>query len=240
MKRTFFWLAVVGVVFGSSCATVDESNKYETVNPVPRTGWWLERFEEVNARVRRAQDTELIFIGDSITQRWEWENGGAAVWEEYYGHRKALNLGFGGDRTQNVLWRLEQGNIQGLNPKVAVLMIGTNNARHNTSEETATGIVAICRKLRSKLAETKILLLAIFPRGERPNELRAKNEGASRLARKIADGKMIHYLDIGSEFLEPDESISKEMMFGYIHPTPKGYRVWAEAMEPKLAELLAD
>jgi beta-glucosidase len=237
MRRLFIFACIV---LFTSCTQVRDAAHHETTNPVPRTGWWLDRFQMVNDRVRHAPDAELIFIGDSITQRWEWPNGGAAVWQTYYAPRNALNLGFGGDRTQNVLWRLQHGNIDGLRPKVAVLMIGTNNARHNTPQQTADGIIAICKILRKQLPSTKILLLAIFPRGQMPDELRQKNALASELASKIADDKMIHYLDIGSAFLQPDGSISDKTMFGYIHPTPAGYQLWAEAMEPKLAELLSE
>ena len=116
-----------------------------------------------------------------------------------------MNLGIGGDRTQHVLWRLDNGNIEGIKPKVAVLMIGTNNSNgnDNTAEEIADGIKAIVEKLREELPETKVLLLAVFPRGEKPNPQREKNAKASEMASKLADGKKVHYLDIGPKFLEP-------------------------------------
>jgi beta-glucosidase len=182
----------------------------------------------------------MIFIGDSITH--SWENNGKEVWQKYYGHRNAVNMGFSGDRTQHVLWRLDNGNIEGIAPKVAVIMIGTNNSNRddNTSKEIADGMIAICKKLRTKLPRMKILLLAVFPRAEKPCPQREKIAKANKIASKIADGRMIHYLDIGPKFLEPDKSISKEIMPDFLHLTPKGYKIWATAIEPAVAKLMGE
>ena len=121
-------------------------------------------------------------------------------------------------------------------------MIGTNNSNGDdkTAEEIADGIIAICKVIREKCPKTKILILAIFPRGPEPSEQREKNEKASLLASKMADGKMIHYLDINDEFLTKDGFLSKKIMPDYLHPNEEGYRIWAEAMEPKVAELMGD
>ncbi|HEX3726224.1 MAG TPA: GDSL-type esterase/lipase family protein, partial [Pirellulales bacterium] len=130
-----------------------------TVVPVPRDGGWMQRHESFNDRVKQGH-VDLIFIGDSITQGWE--GGGAKdIWQKYYGQRDAVNLGIGGDRTQHVLWRLDHGNVDGISPKLAVLMIGTNNSngKDNTAEEIAAGIEAIVKKLRAKLPQTKVLIL---------------------------------------------------------------------------------
>src|SRR4051812_41595863 len=134
----------------------------DAVIPAPREGNWMKRHESFNERVKQG-NADLIFIGDSITQGWE--GNGKNVWAEYYAKRNAVNLGIGGDRTQHVLWRLDHGNIDGINPKLALLMIGTNNSGNNTSEQIADGIKAIVEKLRAKLPNTKVLILAIFPRG---------------------------------------------------------------------------
>jgi lysophospholipase L1-like esterase len=212
-----------------------ESKTHSAVTPANRD---KPRHRAFNARVKQG-NVDLIFIGDSITH--SWENEGKDVWEEYYGHRNAVNLGIGGDRTGHVLWRLDNGNIDGISPKVAVVMIGTNNhPPRNTGEEVADGIIAICKKLRTKLPKTNILLLAIFPRAAKPCAMREELAKANKIASRIADGKMIHYLDIGDKFLEPDGSISKETMHDYLHLTPKGYKIWAEAIEPKLAELMGE
>jgi beta-glucosidase len=140
-----------------------------------------------------------------------------------------------------VLWRLDHGNIDGISPKVAVVMIGTNNSGANTSEEIADGVTAIAEKLRAKLPETKVLLLGIFPRGPDTNDPRRKvNEGANERIAKLADDKMVYYLDIGPVFLNEDGTLSREVMPDLLHLNEPSYRRWAEAIEPKLAELLGE
>lgn len=238
MKRKLLVTTLV-VVFLSTVVPVVGAEKHSAVAPVHRHSWWTLRHWAVNERAKQG-NVDMIFIGDSITH--SWENNGKEVWQKYYEHRKAVNLGFSGDRTQHVLWRLDNGNIDGISPKVAVVMIGTNNSDgdDNTAEEIADGIIAICKKLQAKLPRTKILLLAVFPRAEKPCPQREKIAEANKIASKIADGKMIHYLDIGPKFLEPDESISKEIMPDYLHLTPKGYQIWAEAIEPTVAKLMGE
>lgn len=245
MKRNLLSLCVSLLVLSTTLASCTseqelafeavESKRHSAVTPANRD---KPRHRAFNERVKQG-NVDLIFIGDSITH-W-WERAGKDVWDKYYGHRRAVNLGIAGDRTQHVLWRLDNGNIDGISPKVAVVMIGTNNhPPRNTGEETADGIIAICKKLRMKLPETKILLLGIFPREPKPCAMREELAKASKIASKIADGKKIYYLDIGDKFLEPDGSISKDVMNDYLHLAPKGYQIWAAAMEPKLAELMGE
>ena len=218
------------------------------VAPAPRTQMvfgnrgetWMGRFYE-NYRQLRAGDVDLLLIGDSITHGWE--RGGSATFEKYYGHRNAVNLGFGGDRTQHVLWRLIEGELQEIapSPKVAVVMIGTNNTNSDTPNEIAAGIRAICNTLRGQLPETKILLLAIFPRGSEAGDWRRGiNEATNGLIAELDDGEWIHYLDIGDSFLEPDGDLPDSIMPDALHPNERGYEIWAEAMEPMLARLMAD
>lgn len=235
-------LACIGLVVGSfllaGCAA--EVKRHAAVTPAPREdGGWRQRHESFNARVAQG-NVDLIFIGDSITHAWE--STGKDVWAKYYAKRNAVNLGIGGDRTQHVLWRLDHGNIDGISPKAAVLMIGTNNSNGNdfTAEEIGDGITAIVRRLRSRLPATRILILAIFPRGPQPSPQREKNAAASAIARGLADGKMIHYMDIGVHFLHPDGSLPKDIMPDYLHLTPQGYQIWAIAIEGKLRELLGE
>jgi beta-glucosidase len=222
---------------------------HAAVTPVSKENeaWWKQRHESFNAKAAEAArngDIDIIFLGDSITQGWE--NEGKDVWAKHYSPRGALNLGIGGDRTQHVLWRLDHGNIDGLDkpahghaPKLVVVMIGTNNSNgeDNTAEEIADGNKAIVAKLREKLPETKVLLLAIFPRGETPNPQREKNARASELASKIADGTMVHFLDNGPTFLTVDGTLTKEIMPDALHLSPKGYQIWADAIEAKVKEL---
>src|SRR5688572_3759159 len=157
----------------------------DAIVAAPRDANWKKRHESFNERVKQG-NADLLFIGDSITQGWE--RAGKAVWDEFYARRNAVNLGISGDRTQHVLWRLDHGNIEGIQPKLAVLMIGTNNASTNTSEQIGAGITAIVEKLRAKLPQTKVLILAIFPRGpDKENAQRKVNEGANAIVQKLAD-----------------------------------------------------
>lgn len=212
------------------------------VVPVPRTDEkGTNRFLELNQRVKEnAGQAQLIFVGDSITQGWE--GNGKQVWAKYYAHRNALNLGIGSDHTQHVLWRLDHGNLDGLHPKVAVVLIGVNNApdETNTPRMLLEGVTAVVSKLRTKLPVTKILLLGIFPLREDFNPQRAKVLQVNQALHKLDDGKWVHFLDFGHIFLARDGRIPKDIMRDFLHPSSYGYELWAEAMEPKLAELLGD
>lgn len=225
---------------------------HEAVTPVVRPGkdWWMPRHQEKVARVAQG-NVDLLMIGDSITH--SWEKSGKEVWDKYYAPRNAVNLGFSGDRTQHVLWRLENGEIDNINPKLAVLMIGTNNSNRDdyTAEQIADGIKAIVCTLRKRLPETKVLILAIFPRGDAVqrkdkehgatyNDQWAKNDKASRLASEMADGKMIFYLDINKAFLNDEGVLTREIMPDLLHPKEKGYLLWAETMEPTIAKLMGE
>jgi lysophospholipase L1-like esterase len=207
--------------------------------PVPRDDtWWQERHEAMNERVA-AGDVDLIFIGDSITQGWEGH--GNEVWEEYYGNRNAVNLGISGDRTQHVLWRLANGNIDGIAPKLAVVMIGTNNYLDNSAEEIGGGIQAVVRSLRSRLPETKVLLLGIFPREQQPGPVRDKLLEASEVASKAAaQDAMVRYLDLSAAFLDDEGALPAAIMPDYLHPQAEGYTIWAAMIEPHVAELMGD
>jgi len=232
-------IASLAVLVLSSQVLAAEQKKHSAVEPAHRHSWWTLRNDAVNERVKQG-NVDLLMIGDSITH--SWENAGKKYWDKYYAPRNAVNMGFSGDRTQHVLWRLEHGHLEGISPKLAVLMIGTNNSNgdDNTAEEIADGIIAICRKLQAECPRTKILILAIFPRGPEPSDQREKNAKASSLASKIADGKMIHYLDINDRFLTADGFLSKKVMPDYLHPNEAGYKIWAEAIEPKVAELMGE
>jgi beta-glucosidase len=204
--------------------------------------WWLQlheqKLQEKNRLVAAGTPPDVVFIGDSITQGWE--NEGRAVWQRHFA-RHALALGFGGDRTENVLWRLEQGEVDGISPKVAVLMIGTNNAGLRGPESTAAGVKHLLDQIRQRLPSTKVLLLAIFPRGEKPDDyLRGVNERVNKLIAGYADGRSVQYLDINASLLNPDGSLSRDVMPDLLHPSEKGYAIWQRAMAPTLQTLLAE
>lgn len=196
-----------------------------------------ERFNEIS----KEGTAELVFLGDSITQGWE--KSGKEVWEKYYGQRHAANFGVSGDRTEHVLWRLEHGNFDGLKPKLIVVMIGTNNTGHrqDPAEETAAGVKAILDQLRKKCPESKILLLAVFPRGPKADDkLRKLNDEINTLIAKFADEKTIFWKDINTRFLDADGNLSKDIMPDHLHPSAAGYAIWAEAIEPDVAKLLGE
>ena len=239
---TFVVLSLVGSLAGRAAAQKPDAPRKQpsSVRPEPRGDrGWQERHAAINDRLKKS-DTQLVLIGDSITHGWE--GAGRGVWEKFYAPRKAVNMGIGGDRTQHVLWRLIHGNFDLVKPKLAVVMIGTNNSNGNdyTAEEIGAGITAIVKTLRDKQPQMKVLILAIFPRGEKPNPQREKNAKASEIASKLADGQMIHYLDIGPKFLEADGTLSKEIMPDLLHLNEKSYAIWAEAIEPKVKELLGE
>lgn len=241
------WMFSLALVMGLASVSLAQEAKpdvkpevkpNDAVVPAPRDAGWMKRHESFNERVKKG-NVDLLLIGDSITQGWE--GNGKKVWEEFYGKRNAVNLGIGGDRTQHVLWRLDHGNVEGIKPKAAVLMIGTNNSGSNTSEQIAEGVKAIVDKLKEKLPETKVLVLAIFPRGANKDDARRKvNEGANALIAKLADDKQVYYLDIGAKFLKDDGTLSKEIMPDLLHLNEASYRIWAEATEPKVAQLLGE
>ena len=235
-------------VFALSQALLVAVAVAKDVKPNPATtpaarpdAWWQQRQESVNARVKQG-NVDLIFIGDSITHGWD--GAGKAVWQKFYGKRNAVNLGFGGDRTEHVLWRLDHGNIDGISPKLAVIMIGTNNAGHRPHQpaaQNAEGVKAVVEKVRTKLPQTKVLLLAIFPRGAGNNDpIRQINVKVNEMISKLADGKTVFYLDIGPKFLGPDGTLSKDIMPDRLHPNAKGYEIWAEAIEPTVAKLMGE
>ncbi|WP_337175321.1 platelet-activating factor acetylhydrolase IB subunit [Paludisphaera sp.] len=210
-----------------------------TTVPAPRQDeWWKERHQKHLEDVKKAREgagVDLILLGDSITQGW----GENEAWKKYYGPRKALNLGIGGDQTQHVLWRIQNGEIEGLNPKALMLMIGTNNAGSASAEDIAEGIEAIVAQLRKDLPDTDILLLGVFPRGEKPDDIRKKLTDVNARISKL-DGEKVHYLDIGSTFLNPDGTISKDIMPDFLHLSDRGYEMWAAAVEPTLKKLLKE
>jgi beta-glucosidase len=234
LPRRLVALVAVGLLGLSPLHAVESATE-----PAERTGGPADRFKLLNERVQAANGVcDILFIGDSITQGWE--GAGKPVWDQYYAGRKALNIGIGGDKTQHLLWRFENGNLAGLKPKVAVLMIGTNNSgeERNNSGDIVAGITKVVQALRTRLPETKILLLGIFPRGQNFNFQRGQLTQINQTIRKLADGDKVHWLDFGHEFLAADGTLPREIMPDYLHLSEQGYRLWAESMEDTLVRLL--
>jgi lysophospholipase L1-like esterase len=204
---------------------------------------WQERQAHFN-EISKQGEAELVFLGDSITQGWEGK--GKAAWEEYFAPLKAANFGIGGDRTEHVLWRLANGNFDGLNPKLVVLMIGTNNTGHQgregyvcSAEQTAAGVKQIVEALAKKCPNAKVLLLGIFPRGENAEDaFRQQNEATNALIQPLADGKKVFWMDLASVFLSEDGTLSREIMPDVLHLSEEGYQRWAKAIAPEVQRLL--
>jgi lysophospholipase L1-like esterase len=220
----------------SEQAVAASSGQPETVIPRYRTETeerWITRHKQKLEEVKKG-NFDLVLIGDSITAYGERQPS----YQHYFGKRKALNLGFGGDRTQNVLYRLRNGEIDGIFPKLAVLLIGTNNSG-NQPEDTVRGIQAIIAELRARLPATKILVLSILPRAAgTPND---NNMAVNQLLPTLADGETVMHLDMTSTFLHADGSLITELFHrDFVHVSDKGYQVWWETMEPLVSAVLGE
>jgi lysophospholipase L1-like esterase len=215
--------------------------------------------KDANGAFRRMHDSFLargkegpigtLFLGDSITAGW---TKAPHVWEHYYGKFQPANFGIGGDQTQHVIWRIENGELDGIHPKVVVLMLGTNNSGAHTAAEIAAADKKIVEMIRTKIPESKVLLLAIFPRGPRKNaegvvtetvaadaakRMDVINAANAELA-KLDDGKNVRFLNINAKFLGDDGKIPSIIMPDQLHPNAAGYQLWAEAMQPLLTQMM--
>jgi lysophospholipase L1-like esterase len=214
--------------------------------PAPRDPAWVKRHEGFVAQARQG-GIDVLFVGDSITDFWRRDDpktGGKKVWDANFAPLRAANFGISGDRTQHVLWRLENGELDGLQPRAVVLMIGTNNTGferdkvtpRNSVPEVVEGVAAVVRTLRIRLPSARILLLAIFPRGASPDDPQRAQVNTVNAA--IADGDRVRFLDLGPRFLAADGTLPPEIMPDFLHPGEKGYEIWAEAIRAPLAALL--
>jgi lysophospholipase L1-like esterase len=191
----------------------------------------LERTKKGNA--------DVVFLGDSITQGWG--GAGAPVWKERFEPLKAVNYGIGGDTTREVLYRLNDGALDGLKPKAVVLLIGTNNfgLSGDSVADTVKGVEAVVATVRKKAPGAKVLLLGIFPRDRGAGTAyRKKIAEANEAIAKLADGKAVVYLDVGKKFLAEDGSLPADIMPDALHLSEKGYGVWADAIDEPLKKML--
>jgi len=210
---------------------------------VPLGAGWVRRHEGFVAQAKQG-GIDVLFMGDSITDFWR--NRGSNVWNQYYAPMHAANFGISGDRTQHVLWRMDNGELDGIHPKVVVLMIGTNNTGNerdkktprNSVPEAIEGVQAVVADIRTRLPDSKILLLGIFPRGTLDDPQRAQVALINTVICKLDDGKMVKFLDIGSKFLDADGTLPKTVMPDLLHPNAHGYQIWADAMNPTLEAML--
>jgi beta-glucosidase len=177
----------------------------------------------------------LLFLGDSITD-W-WPRKGEFSWLKFAPYQPA-DFGIAGDRTEHLIWRITHGELDGIDPKVTVIMIGTNNVDRDTPQWAAAAIQKIIGIVQEKLPKTKILLLGVFPRDGHDSLHRQKNAAVNEIISKFANGDSIQYLDIGQSFLQPDGDISPQIMPDGLHPSEKGYELWYEAMQPQLEGMM--
>lgn len=219
-----------------------EAAKNTAIIPAPRAGGPMEMHKSF-VEIAKKGDVDVLFLGDSITQGWR----GKKAWSTFE-KMKPANFGIGGDRTEHVLWRLTEGKeLEGIKPKVVVLMIGTNNSGSNTAEQIAEGVKAIITEIHKQRPETKILLLGVFPRagGIKKEEtvapkanLNPKIAAINAIISKYDDGKKVKYLDIGPKFLNAEGGLEKAVMPDLLHLSEKGYQIWADAIKDELATLL--
>ena len=204
---------------------------------------WLARHAE-NLAVAKKGGVDILFLGDSITDGWRWGDHGDKLWAKHFAPRHAANFGIGYDRIQNVLWRIENGELENIAPKAVVLLIGTNNSGNednglprNSTPEIIAGISNLVRRIEFHLPAAKIILLGIFPRGQKSDPIRDQVKAVNAGISKLADDN-IKFLDLGEKFLKSDGSLPREVFPDLLHPNERGYQIWADAMEPALNDWL--
>ena len=242
------WLAAALAFAAGTPALADtkpDAPKNTATLPTPKTdGGWKNKHENF-VKIASQGGADVLFLGDSITEGWK--GNGKEVWKERFGPLKAVNFGISGDRTENVLWRLTEGKeLEGIEPKACVLMIGTNNLSPNKIDADITaGVTAVVKELHARKPKMKVLLLGIFPRGEKADDKsRGRIKGINADLAKLDDGKYVFFKDIGEKFLvdkdgkPTDGKLDKAVMNDFLHLTPAGYKIWADAVEPDLKKLL--
>lgn len=207
-------------------------------------GWWKARFEEKCALAQKG-GFDVLFVGDSITHAID--NGtDQGAFKTALAPATFADFGYSGDRTENVLWRLDHGELEGkLDPKVVMVMIGTNNTGHRMDppREIADGVSAIVGRLTARFPKARILLLDIFPRGADANDAGRKNNAAANALIAKLDGSAggrVHFFPIGDQFLDKDGKLPHDVMPDLLHPNAKGYAIWAKAVGPEIKRLLAE
>jgi lysophospholipase L1-like esterase len=233
-------LSLAALVLAAPAHAQDAKKENTAIKPAVKN----EERHKVFVDIAKKGHHDVVFLGDSITDAWGGEGhnaraSGTDVWKERFEQLHAVNFGIGGDRTQHVLWRIENGELEGYKPKAAVLMIGTNNLGANTDEEIAEGIKAVVEAIHKKQPHTKVLLLGIFPRGQQPTDKnRDRIKNINKTIAKLDDGgKTVKYLDFGDKLVEKDGTISKDIMPDFLHLTKKGYEIWADAIDKPLKDL---
>ena len=229
-------ISTAAVISALKIASVASNPTHINSAAVPSNRGTESYHQALNAEAKKG-NIDLLFIGDSITQAWKSE--GRGPWDERFAPLKAANFGLGGDKIEHVLWRLQNGNLDGIKPKVVVLLIGTNNVGRISSEDIAWGISAVVREINARLPESKVLLMGLFPRGETPEDkIRIQVKEVNEMISKLDDGKQVFFTDIGAQMLLPNGQISKEYLPDLLHLSGMGYKLWAESIQPKIDKFM--
>ena len=212
-----------------------------TTKPIDRKDkWWVDRHAAKLSLRDSMKTIDLVLLGDSITHSWESE-AAAKVWKSSFGDLATLNIGFSGDRTEHVLWRLQNGAVDDISPKAVMIMIGTNNTGHDLDapEDIADGVKAIVGELRQRLPESKLLLLGVFPCNKSSeSKQRINNLQVNEIIKDYADDESVFYMDIGKAFFDESGEMTKKITPDFLHLSPAGYQIWADSVKAKLDELL--
>ena len=240
-------LVFLALLFLVSCAPKEKNTVYENPAAAAVEGegeWWLERHQTIVSRLD--SNPEMILIGDSIFHSLDNEDR-QEVWTKYLDQYQTVNMGISGDRTENVIWRLRNGSLENINPKLAVILIGTNNTDGNhflsisTPDELAGGIREICEIVNQKLPDTKILLMGILPYGYTPNYRDNINKATNKLIAKFPEkNSNIHYIDIGHVYLDEQNKVTDKLMPDYLHPNAEGHILMFQALEEETKGLMEE
>ena len=208
------------------------TSKNDPTKPVPGGVRWFWNNHQGNLQKTKADNFDVCFLGDSITSGWPGD-----LMKKYSGKYRPANFGIGGDRTENVLFRLNGGELAWTNPKVIVLLLGVNNlSMGNNPGEVALGVSTVITKLRAVVPNTKILLMGVFPTKLAAHNARIPQVNA--YLAKMDDGKMIRFLNINATFMDKDGKLRNELMKDDVHLSRNGYVTWSEGMAPLLDEML--
>lgn len=237
MKRIY----LLAFLAAANCANADPSapptnapSVAASVNTAAVPALRTDRHEDMQTKLSRfaGKHADIIFDGDSIMNRWE--TTGKAVWSQRYAGM-AADFGIEGDRVENVLWRLENGQVDNIDPKVVVLMIGTNNSGRNKADEIAEGIKKLVAEYQRRCPHAHIVLMGVFPRGKTAEDGgRKKVAAVNAQIKSLDDGQRVTFIDISSQLMNSDGTISPDMMPDFVHPTAKGYQIWADAIQPSI------